>query len=158
MPCFAQGAAAECTWRLVCRTDRRHGLHHVESPSLNPHCAGTRAFSAIVAGSKARFWSARLLRRNRAIGPDLYVVDRREFALVEPASQGRCPVAGLWLGGRCELGTMPEVRRAYPSTLSWSALTCSPLQTFFDVHGFAGPAQNGSVAGNPRGSHAAEHR
>jgi hypothetical protein len=87
---------------------------------------------------------------------------RRNASLFSDSGGKQGPIlergAGLWLGGRCELGTMPEVRRAYPFTLSWSALTCSPLQTFFDVHGFAGPAQNGSVASNPRGSHAAEHR
>jgi hypothetical protein len=44
------------------------------------------------------------------------------------------------------------------SASAWSAGISSPAQIFLDVQGNADPAQNGSLAGNPNGSHAAEQR
>ena len=44
------------------------------------------------------------------------------------------------------------------SVTAWSAGISSPAQILLAVHGAADPAQNGSLAGNPNGSQAAEQR
>jgi hypothetical protein len=44
------------------------------------------------------------------------------------------------------------------SASAWSAGISSPAQIFLAVQGAADPAQNGSLAGNPNGSQAAEQR
>ena len=45
-----------------------------------------------------------------------------------------------------------------PSAMARSGAIDSPFHAFFEVQGFELSAQNGSIAGNPRGSQAAEQR